>query len=294
MKQAFRQPGFPRLYAGLTASMFGDSAMLLVLSMWVKTLTGSNAQAGLTFFFMAIPALLAPLLGVGIDRVRRKPLLVWGHVASGVLVLPLVLVRGAGPGVAHLGGRHGLRRVVRRPSGCPERPAQGAPARGDADRRQRVPADHQGVLPALRSARRRAAVHLARRVGGGRARRRLLLRRGARDRLPLGARGAAGARGDPLLDPDDRRDPPPRRGPCPQARAGRLRAGDPGDGLHRVRDLRGARRVRQAGHLRVRDRLRAGRGGRRRRPRLQCCGQAGRRGGGVGSSASRRSWSGSW
>jgi MFS family permease len=43
---------------------------------------------------MAIPALLAPALGVGIDRVRRKPLLVWGHVASGVVVLPLVLVRG--------------------------------------------------------------------------------------------------------------------------------------------------------------------------------------------------------
>src|SRR6185436_14253968 len=91
-----RQPGFTRLYAGLTTSMFGDSVMLLVLSMWVKTETGSNAQAGLTFFFMAIPALLAPLLGIGIDRVRRKPLLVWGHIASGVLVLPLVLVRGPG------------------------------------------------------------------------------------------------------------------------------------------------------------------------------------------------------
>src|ERR1700750_794422 len=96
MRQAFRQPGFTRLYAGLTTSMFGDSGMLLVLSMWVKTETGSNAQAGLTFFFMALPALLAPLMGVGIDRVRRKPLLVWGHVASGVLVLPLVLVRGEG------------------------------------------------------------------------------------------------------------------------------------------------------------------------------------------------------
>jgi MFS family permease len=96
MRQAFRQPGFTRLFAGLTTSMFGDSVMLLVLSMWVKTETGSNAQAGLTFFFMAIPALLAPLLGIGIDRVRRKPLLVWGHVASGVLVLPLVLVRGPG------------------------------------------------------------------------------------------------------------------------------------------------------------------------------------------------------
>ena len=58
MRQAFRQPGFTRLYAGLTASMFGDSAMLLVLSIWVKTITGSNAQAGLTFFFMADPRAL--------------------------------------------------------------------------------------------------------------------------------------------------------------------------------------------------------------------------------------------
>ena len=96
MRQAFRQPGFTRLYAGLTASMFGDSAMLLALSIWVKTLTGSNAKAGLTFFFMVIPALFAPLLGVWIDRLERKPVLVWGHVASGICVLPLVLVRGPG------------------------------------------------------------------------------------------------------------------------------------------------------------------------------------------------------
>ncbi len=45
---------------------------------------------------MVIPALLAPLMGIGIDRVRRKPLLVWGHIASGVMVLPLLLVRGPG------------------------------------------------------------------------------------------------------------------------------------------------------------------------------------------------------
>jgi MFS family permease len=94
--QAFRQPGFSRLYAGLTTSMFGDSVMLLVLSMWVKTITDSNAEAGLTFLFMAIPAFFAPLMGVGIDRVRRKPLLVWGHLVSAVMVLPLVLVQGPG------------------------------------------------------------------------------------------------------------------------------------------------------------------------------------------------------
>jgi MFS family permease len=96
MRRAFRQPGFTRLYAGLTASMFGDSVMLLALSIWVKTITGSNAKAGLTFFFMVIPALFAPLLGIWIDRLKRRPLLVWGHLASGVGVLPLVLVRGEG------------------------------------------------------------------------------------------------------------------------------------------------------------------------------------------------------
>ena len=63
MRKLFARPGFPRLFAGLSTSMLGDSVMLLVLSMWVKTLTGSNALAGLTFFFMVLPALGAPLLG---------------------------------------------------------------------------------------------------------------------------------------------------------------------------------------------------------------------------------------
>jgi MFS family permease len=75
--------------------MLGDSVMLLVLSMWVKTLTGSNAMAGLTFFFMVLPALGAPLLGVWVDRLPRKAILVWGNFASAAAVLPLVLVRDA-------------------------------------------------------------------------------------------------------------------------------------------------------------------------------------------------------
>ncbi len=95
MRRAFSHPGFGRLYAGLTTSAFGDSVMLLVLSIWVKTLTGSNAKAGLTFFFMMIPALVAPVLGAWVDRVRRKPLLVWGNLASALVVLPLLAVRSA-------------------------------------------------------------------------------------------------------------------------------------------------------------------------------------------------------
>ena len=96
MRRVFAQPGFRRLFGGLSTSMLGDSVMLLVLSMWVKTLTGSNALAGFTFFFMVLPALGAPMLGVWVDRLPRKPILVWGNLASAVAVLPLTLVRDEG------------------------------------------------------------------------------------------------------------------------------------------------------------------------------------------------------
>ena len=56
MRRAFAVPGFGRLYVGTTASMVGDSLMLIVMSMWVKTLTGSNGAAGLTFMFLTLPA----------------------------------------------------------------------------------------------------------------------------------------------------------------------------------------------------------------------------------------------
>jgi MFS family permease len=95
VRSAFAQKGFARVFAGTTTSMFGDSVMLLVLSMWVKTLTGSNGAAGLTFFWMVVPALFAPIYGMYIDRIRRQPLLVWGNVVSALMVLPLLLVRDA-------------------------------------------------------------------------------------------------------------------------------------------------------------------------------------------------------
>ena len=96
IRAAFRVPGFGRLYVGLAASMFGDSLMLIVLSMWVKTLTGSNAAAGLTFLAMTAPALLAPLFGYVVDRVPRRTFLVAAELASAAMVLPLLLVRDAG------------------------------------------------------------------------------------------------------------------------------------------------------------------------------------------------------
>jgi hypothetical protein len=41
------------LLAGQSLSAFGDWAMLIVLAVWMKSLTGSSALAGLTFFVFA-------------------------------------------------------------------------------------------------------------------------------------------------------------------------------------------------------------------------------------------------
>src|SRR5689334_13062775 len=92
MRAALATPGFRRLYTGLTASILGDAFMLIVLSMWVKTLTGSNGAAGLTFLWMTAPALLAPLFGYVVDRVSRRVFLVASSVASALMMLPLLRV----------------------------------------------------------------------------------------------------------------------------------------------------------------------------------------------------------
>lgn len=95
MFKLLKHEGFSRLLGGLSISMVGDSLMLLVLSMWVKDLTGSNSLAGMTFFFVLAPALAAPFLGVLVDRLPRRPVLVWGHVLGAVAMLPLLAVSSA-------------------------------------------------------------------------------------------------------------------------------------------------------------------------------------------------------
>jgi MFS family permease len=96
VKAAFGQPGFRLLFTGLLASKIGDSLMLIVLAVWVKELTGSNGAAGLTFFFLALPSLVAPPIGMMVDRFRRRTMLFWGNLASALAVAPLLLVHDRG------------------------------------------------------------------------------------------------------------------------------------------------------------------------------------------------------
>ena len=82
--------------AGWTASVFGDWAMFIVLGVWTKDLTGSNSAAGLVFFALALPSLFSPLAGLVVDRLPRRPLLIWTYAAEALVVLSLLFVHDRG------------------------------------------------------------------------------------------------------------------------------------------------------------------------------------------------------
>ncbi len=77
---------------GQAFSLLGDTSLWLAVAIWVKELTGSAAEAGLTFFFFGLSGLLSPLAGFVVDRVRRRPLLFWVNLLSGVMLLGLFAV----------------------------------------------------------------------------------------------------------------------------------------------------------------------------------------------------------
>ena len=82
--------------AGWTVSQFGDWALIIVLAVWAKALTDSNASAGLVFFALAAPSIFAPLAGVVVDRVRRRPLLIAVYSIEAIVVLALLFVHDRG------------------------------------------------------------------------------------------------------------------------------------------------------------------------------------------------------
>jgi MFS family permease len=84
------------LVGGQTLSAFGDWAMFIVMAVWMKTLTGSSARAGLVFLVLGLGAFAAPLGGLLADRVRRRPLMIACDVVLGASVLLLLLVHDRG------------------------------------------------------------------------------------------------------------------------------------------------------------------------------------------------------
>lgn len=70
MRKLLRHRDFRLMFTGATLSAFGDSSMLIVLGIWVKSLTGSSGQAGAVFFVLALPSMFSPLGGYLVDRVH--------------------------------------------------------------------------------------------------------------------------------------------------------------------------------------------------------------------------------
>jgi MFS family permease len=81
---------------GWGLSMFGDSAMFLVLGIWAKDLTGSNSAAGLVFFVLVLPQLFSPFAGLFVDRMRKRPLLIAVNALAGAAILLLLFVHDRG------------------------------------------------------------------------------------------------------------------------------------------------------------------------------------------------------
>jgi MFS family permease len=82
--------------AGWSLSVFGDWAMFIVLGVWAKDLTDSNAAAGLVFFALAVPSLFSPLAGLVVDRVSRRWVMIVTYSVEAVGLLALLLVHDRG------------------------------------------------------------------------------------------------------------------------------------------------------------------------------------------------------
>jgi len=77
-------------------SGFGSTAMALVAGIWILDLTGSSSVAGLTGLSVYAPVLLAPWLGALVDRLPRRPMLIWVNVLVAAGLLTLLAVRSKG------------------------------------------------------------------------------------------------------------------------------------------------------------------------------------------------------
>lgn len=94
MRQLLRDRNIALLLAGQTLTMFGDWALLFVLGIWVKQLTGSDSAAGMVFLIFALPAFLAPLTGLLVDRFSRRRVLIVNDLLSAALILLLLTIAG--------------------------------------------------------------------------------------------------------------------------------------------------------------------------------------------------------
>jgi MFS family permease len=96
MKSLLRRSDVRLLLVGQALSMFGDWMMIIVLGIWMKVLTQSNSAAGLVFFVFAAASLVAPLGGLLVDRLPKRPIMIATHLALAAVMCTLLVVHDRG------------------------------------------------------------------------------------------------------------------------------------------------------------------------------------------------------
>lgn len=92
---AWEHPAFRRLTLAWVFTNLADSALYLMVAVWVKELTGSDGAAALVFVMLGLPAVVAPVLGQVADRFSRRRLLIGSNVAMTAVVATLLMVDSA-------------------------------------------------------------------------------------------------------------------------------------------------------------------------------------------------------
>lgn len=85
-------PAFRRLAAAWLATNVGDSALYLMVAVWVKDLTGSDGAAAGVFATLGLSTLTGPLFGQLADRGSRRRLMIGANIVTAALVAALLLV----------------------------------------------------------------------------------------------------------------------------------------------------------------------------------------------------------
>jgi predicted MFS family arabinose efflux permease len=92
---AWRHRGFRQLTRAWVFTNLADSALYLMLAVWVKDLTDSDSAAAMVFVALGVPALAAPFLGHLADQMSRKRLLAFTNLGIALAVLSLLFVDSA-------------------------------------------------------------------------------------------------------------------------------------------------------------------------------------------------------
>jgi len=93
MRALFRNRDYRIYLLGSTVDTIGDMAFWLAAAIWVKELTGSTAEMGVTILMVNLGTMLSPATGVLVDRLRRKRTLMVTNAVTALLLLSLVTVR---------------------------------------------------------------------------------------------------------------------------------------------------------------------------------------------------------